>query len=120
MSRSKSSNHLARIDVPIANDYRSRNVSAETRTRREKRIVAELLQGFASDKDYRQARALLGDLPCVDLVGKDIALAAADNCRRLRKRGFTVRKTIDVLIGTFCIVHGHELLHADRDFDAME
>ena len=83
-------------------------------------ILAELLQGFSADKDYRRARDLLSDLPCVDLVGKDIALAAADNYRRLRARGFTVRKTIDVLIGTFCIVHGHELLHSDRDFEPME
>jgi predicted nucleic acid-binding protein len=50
----------------------------------------------------------------------DIAIAAADNYRRLRKRGLTVRKTIDVIIGTFCIVQGHELLHSDRDFDPME
>ena len=83
-------------------------------------ILAELLQGFASDADCRRARALLIDLPYADLVGKDVALAAADNYRRLRTRGFTVRKTIDVLIGTFCIVHNHELLHSDRDFDPME
>jgi predicted nucleic acid-binding protein len=83
-------------------------------------ILAELLQGFATDKDFRRARRLLADLPYVDLVGKDIALAAAENYRALRTRGFTVRKTIDVLIGTFCIVHGHELLHSDRDFDPME
>jgi predicted nucleic acid-binding protein len=83
-------------------------------------ILAELLQGFVADKDFRRARDLLTDLPYVDLVGKDIALAAAQNYRALRTRGFTVRKTIDVLIGTFCIVHGHELLHSDRDFDPME
>lgn len=83
-------------------------------------ILAELLRGFASDTDYRRGRILLAELPCVDLVGKDVALAAADNYRKLRKRGFTVRKTIDVLIGTFCILHRHELLHSDRDFDQME
>ena len=83
-------------------------------------ILAELLQGFATDRDYRRARNLLVDLPFVDMVGKDIAIAAADNYRKLRARGITVRKTIDVLIGTFCIAHGHDLLHSDRDFDAME
>ena len=83
-------------------------------------ILAELLQGFATDADYRRARNLLAELPCVDLVGKDVALAAADNFRKLRKRGFTVSKTIDALIGTFCIIRGHELLHSDRDFDQME
>jgi predicted nucleic acid-binding protein len=83
-------------------------------------ILAELLQGFAKDADYRTARRLLLELPCAELVGRDNALRAADNFRRLRKRGVTVRKTIDVLIGTYCIQHGHELLHADRDFDSMQ
>ena len=83
-------------------------------------ILAELLQGFAKDADYRTARRLLLELPCAELVGRDNALRAADYHRRLRKRGVTVRKTIDVLIGTYCIQHGHELLHADRDFDSMQ
>jgi predicted nucleic acid-binding protein len=83
-------------------------------------ILAELLQGFVKDADYRTARRLLLELPCAELVGRDNALRAADYYRRLRKRGVTVRKTIDVLIGTYCIQHGHELLHADRDFDSMQ
>jgi hypothetical protein len=83
-------------------------------------ILAELLQGFARDADYRTARRLLLELPCAELVGRDSALRAADYYRRLRKRGVTVRKTIDVLIATYCIQHGHELLHADRDFDSMQ
>jgi len=83
-------------------------------------ILAELLQGFAKDAGYRTARRLLLELPCAELVGRDNALRAADYYRRLRKRGVTVRKTIDVLIGTYCIQHGHELLHADRDFDSMQ
>ncbi|HXS26119.1 MAG TPA: PIN domain nuclease [Steroidobacteraceae bacterium] len=83
-------------------------------------ILAEILQGFARDTDYRRARSLLMELPYADLGGREIALAAADNYRRLRRRGFTVRKTIDVIIGTFCMVNDHELLHCDRDFDCME
>jgi len=83
-------------------------------------ILAELLQGFAKDADYRTARRLLLELPCAELVGRDNALRAADYYRRLRKQGVTVRKTIDVLIGTYCIQHGYELLHADRDFDSMQ
>jgi predicted nucleic acid-binding protein len=83
-------------------------------------ILAEVLQGFAKDADYRRARDLLGDVPYADLVGRDVALAAAGNYRRLRSQGVTIRKTIDVIIGTFCIVNGHELLHSDRDFEPME
>ncbi len=47
-------------------------------------------------------------------------MKAAANYRRLRSLGITVRKTIDMLIGTFCIEHGYGLLHADRDYDPME
>lgn len=83
-------------------------------------ILAELLQGFAKDADCNRARTLLSDLAYADLVGRDVALAAAENYRKLGRRGVTVRKTIDVVIGTFCIANGHELLHADRDFDPME
>lgn len=83
-------------------------------------ILVELLQGFANDRSYRRARELLLDLPYADLVGKDVSLAAADNYRKLRSHGITVRKTIDVVIGTYCLMHDDDLLHSDRDFDAME
>jgi predicted nucleic acid-binding protein len=82
-------------------------------------ILTEVLQGFARDAQFRRAQTLLDEIPCVDLVGRNVALQAARNFRALRRHGITVPKTIDVLIGTFCIVHDHELLHADRDFDAM-
>ena len=83
-------------------------------------ILAELLQGFVRDADYRRARGLLLDIPCANLVGLGVALAAADHYRRLRKIGITVRKTIDMLIGTYCIQNDHDLLHSDRDFDVLE
>ena len=83
-------------------------------------ILAEVLQGFRRDADYRKAKALLDALEFRVLGGKAIAVAAADNYRRLRRAGITPRKTIDMIIGTYCIVHGLELLHADRDFDVLQ
>lgn len=83
-------------------------------------ILAEVLQGFESDVDFRLARQALGRLPCAEMVGREIALRGAENYRRLRRRGVTVRKTIDVLIATFCVVNDHVLLHRDRDFAPME
>ncbi len=58
-------------------------------------------------------------LPCAEMIGRETAVISAGNYRKLRKQGITVRKTIDVLIATFCIRNGHTLLHNDRDFDAM-
>ena len=51
--------------------------------------------------------------------GRVLALQSAVNYRTLRRKGVTVRKTIDVMIGTFCIHYGLSLLHDDRDFDPM-
>ena len=83
-------------------------------------ILAELLQGFTREADYRRARMLMDSLPCADLVGRDVAVLAAQHYRQLRRQGVTVRKTIDVLIATFCIVNEHSLLHTDKDFTAFE
>jgi predicted nucleic acid-binding protein len=83
-------------------------------------IIAEFLQGFKKDTQYFKAKELMDSLQYYDFVGKEIALKAAENFRKLRKKGITVGKTIDVIIATFCIQYGYELLHNDKDFDAME
>lgn len=83
-------------------------------------ILTEVLQGFRSEKDFAAARRLLGSLPFEPMLGRALAIAAAQNYRRLRAAGVTVRKTIDVMIATFCIERGYALLHSDRDFDPME
>ncbi|AGA89173.1 putative nucleic acid-binding protein, contains PIN domain [Thioflavicoccus mobilis 8321] len=83
-------------------------------------ILTEVLQGFRTDAAYRQARTLLEPLTLCRLGGRKIALAAADHYRYLRRRGVTVRKTIDVIIASYCLLHDVELLHVDRDFDAIE
>ncbi len=82
-------------------------------------IVTEVLQGFPNDKDFRIARDLLLKIPFLSMGEKDLAVESAMNYRRLRKKGVTVRKTIDVMIGTFCIYNKLTLLHSDRDFDPM-
>lgn len=82
-------------------------------------VLAELLQGFASDAEARQAMQLLEPLEFVEMAGREIAVESARNYRRLRLKGATVRKTMDMLIGTYCLANGHQLLHDDHDFDVM-
>ena len=82
-------------------------------------ILAEVLQGFRNEEDFREALRVLATLEFREMLGRSVAIASARNYRALRAKGVTVRKTIDVLIGTFCLLNGHELLHADRDFDPM-
>ncbi len=82
-------------------------------------ILTEVLQGFQNDKDFKTARDILLGIPFMSMGGQVLALESAMNYRLLRRKGVTVRKTIDVMIGTFCIHHQQTLLHDDRDFDPM-
>ena len=79
-------------------------------------ILTEILQGFRDDLHFRQARELLMALSVFEMLGVENALRCAEHYRGLRKRGITIRKTVDVIIATFCIVEDHTLLFSDRDF----
>jgi hypothetical protein len=83
-------------------------------------ILTEVLQGFRAESDFRRAKRALDQLEFRPMLGRAIALKSAANYRVLRAKGITVRKTIDMLIATFCIENRHELLHADRDFDPIQ
>lgn len=80
-------------------------------------MLAEVLRGFDSERDFPRARRVLASLTVVELGGERIAVQAARNSRALRRLGVTVRGTIDTVIATWCIESGYELLHSDRDFD---
>ena len=79
-------------------------------------ILTEVLQGFRQDSDYDTAKQLLTSLTIFNLINTKLALKSAENYRHLRKRGITVRKTVDVIIATFCIKERHTLLFSDKDF----
>jgi predicted nucleic acid-binding protein len=82
-------------------------------------VYCEVMQGIRSETERRQVSSLLLALPQFEMVGFDMAQKSAANYRLLRSRGVTVRKTIDVLIGTFCAEHGFPLVHNDADFTQM-
>ncbi len=79
-------------------------------------ILAEVLQGFRNDRAYRQAKELLIPLPIYQLMTPELALTSAENYRSLRKKGVTVRKSVDVWIATFCIENRISLLFSDKDY----
>lgn len=80
-------------------------------------ILTEVLQGFTRQRDFDLALGRLGALTLIEIGGRDVAVKAAVNFRRLRALGFTPRKTIDTLIATRCIEDNHPLLFSDRDFE---
>jgi predicted nucleic acid-binding protein len=82
-------------------------------------MLCEVLQGLDSEAAAQEVEAWLRRFEIVPMAGDAIAVAAARNYRSLRRRGITVRKTIDLLIGTWCIEHRGPLLHNDSDFHPM-
>jgi hypothetical protein len=83
-------------------------------------ILCEVLQGLRTEAQATLVERSLGRFVPVSLLDPALAVKTAANYRFLRRQGITVRKTIDLIIGTFCIERGHELLHSDRDFEPME
>lgn len=75
-------------------------------------ILLELLQGARSEADLRQFRI-------ERMLDEELAVLGSRHYRTLRDKGVTIRKTIDLIIGTFCLARGHFLLHDDRDLDSM-
>jgi predicted nucleic acid-binding protein len=82
-------------------------------------MLCEVLQGLDSERAAQDVEALLRRFEIVSMAGDAIATVAARNFRSLRRRGVTVRKTIDLLIGTWCIENRTPLLHNDSDFHPM-
>ena len=83
-------------------------------------VLTEVLQGFRDDREAAAVQAELLKFEVIDLIDVALATEAAHNYRRLRQGGRTTRKTVDVLIATYCIREQHSLLHRDRDFDPFE
>ena len=83
-------------------------------------IYCEVLQGIKHKKDLNKVKNVFNTLH-KDIVGDfEICEKASENYKYLRSSGVTVRKTIDVIIGTFCIENGYEIIHNDSDFKPME
>jgi len=82
-------------------------------------ILTKVLQGFKNDQDFEKAKNALNTLLFYQMGGRRVAMQSAQNYRILRKKGVTIRKTIDIIIGTFCILQNFSLLHDDKDFDPI-
>lgn len=82
-------------------------------------VLLEVLQGARDEAHAVRIARELNEFNIVRMLDEEIAVQAAQNYRALRGKGVTMRKTVDLIIGTFCIEHGHTLLHGDRDFEPM-
>lgn len=83
-------------------------------------VMQEVLQGFREEGAYRLARSSLLAMPIVEApLREEVFLEAVDLYRAAKRAGATVRSSVDCLIAA-CALRNHlELLHADRDFEAL-
>jgi predicted nucleic acid-binding protein len=82
-------------------------------------VLFEILRGARDDRHARTLGNYLQRFPKAQMLNGQLAIEAAANYRRLRAVGITARSLADIIIATFCIDRGHQLLHDDRDFGAM-
>lgn len=80
-------------------------------------VLMEVLQGARSEARADEAMRFFARFDRLTIGNHRVAVEAARHYRHLRSLGITIRKTIDTLIATRCIVDGNPLLYADRDFD---
>jgi predicted nucleic acid-binding protein len=83
-------------------------------------ILLEILQGARDDIRASRLASQLAEFEIASLSSPQLAAKAARNFRHLRASGISVRRTVDLIIATFCIEHGYALLHQDRDFVPFE
>jgi predicted nucleic acid-binding protein len=82
-------------------------------------VLMEVLRGIREDADYRSARKHFDSYVLLPM-SRQIFLAATDIYRSLRRRGITIRKSVDCMIAAVAMENGLPLLHRDRDFDPIE
>lgn len=83
-------------------------------------VLFEVMRGFREGALMREAQTLMSALPQVEIGGTSSVLKAAERYRQLRSRGRTVRSPIDVLLASYCMTHGHTLLHRAADFESLK
>lgn len=83
-------------------------------------VLFEVMQGFLEGTLMRKAQTLMSALPQVEIGGTSPVLKAAERYRQLRSRGRTLLSPIDVLLASYCMTHGHTLLHRDADFESLK
>jgi predicted nucleic acid-binding protein len=83
-------------------------------------VIQEVLQGFREERPFRIARESMFALPIVeDPLTSSIFEEAVDLYRRARRRGISVRSSVDCLIAACAVRNDLIVLHRDRDFDAL-
>lgn len=77
--------------------------------------LTEVLQGIREEKTFAETKRLFEGLIYLDSDRSTFELGAGI-FRELRRKGVTIRNSIDCLIAATVVQHGINLLENDRDF----
>lgn len=83
-------------------------------------IYTEVLQGIKSDKELEKIENTLRYFLMVKDDNVKVYQKAVAIYRNARKKGKTIRRTIDCIIAATAVIHGYKILHKDSDYDLME
>lgn len=82
-------------------------------------VLTEILQGLPDERAVASVERRLLAHPVLVLDPLDDHRRAAAMYRTCRRRGVTIRRTLDCLIASVCVREAVPLLHADADFDRL-
>jgi predicted nucleic acid-binding protein len=82
-------------------------------------ILLEVLQGARDERHASRLEGILREFKIEFMLDDEVATKAARNYRMLRRKGITIRTTVDLVIATFCAQREYALLHDDRDFQPL-
>ena len=82
-------------------------------------ILTEVLQGIKKDSEFRRTRDLFSSLIFLPMRYSSF-LRSAEIYRKLRRKGITIRKSLDCMIASIAIENEIPLLHNDKDFLLIE
>ena len=82
-------------------------------------ILTEVFQGIRDEADYSRTYSRFDAFLYLPM-DRHTFVKAAELHRSLRRRGITIRKTVDCMIAAVAMEHKVPLLHNDKDFDPLE
>ena len=83
-------------------------------------VIQEVLQGFRDENAFRLARDAMRALPTVESpLSIGVVEEAVELYRAARRRGLTVRSSVDCLIAACALRHGLTVLHRGRDYSTL-
>ena len=82
-------------------------------------ILTEVLQGIRQKSEFRKTKELFNTMIFLPMP-YSVFLGAAEIYRTLRRKGITIRNSVDCMIASVAIENDIMLLHNDRDFIPIE